>query len=324
MILTYGLRLVCLLLVVVASIHAILDFALSAGRGPILRFLDSLTARQRERALYLLQIAPLLTAVVFAATVCVPEYLLHEPNNPNEPVSGLCIFLASTALLWFGSAAYRGAGLTLRTFGFVRACRDVGNPSGYSAEGLPVVTLRGGGQMFALVGLFRPTILVSQNLLQSGALDDEALGVALDHERSHAANLDNWKIWSLAFIPHLRLPVTAGENWMHHWQNAAEWAADDDAVRDDPARSFLLAEILVKVARCSSPSAPRIVHTALTCGEAGLAARVERLLQDRDNSDQPRRPVLAAISAMALGATAAAAAMAPWVYTLSEHLLHLG
>lgn len=316
--LSYLLRLLCLLVVVIGAIHALVQMVLAACARPLLRLLGSVSSRTRERALYLLQIAPLPAGLFFAGALCMPQYLRLEPSSERESVSLLCLLLAASVVLWFGVFAFRGLRIALRTHRFVR---DVSRSARASVSHgrLPVLTLREAGPLIALVGFFRPSVLVSRSLLAGEVLDTAALALVLDHESSHAAHRDNWKLLSLRLLPGF------GFNpWLHPWQAAAEWAADDDAVCGDPARRLLLAETLVRVARSGPASRPPILHTAFMCREEELASRVGRLLGESAASRPVRRSLVLAGSGFALSLLAAAVVFSPWVYALSESILHLG
>lgn len=323
MILPYSLRLLCLLLLVCGALCAALQLILTRCAPFILRRLESLPARRRERALYRIQIAPALAALFIAATVCIPAYLRFEPTRAAENIGGVCLLLALAVALWIGVSLGRGLRTGLRTLRFTRACRRTGQalPLGGST---PVVALARTPFPVALLGCLRPLILISADLLASNRLHPDALDVALAHERSHARHRDNWKLLSLAFLPHLHRLL--GDPWGPAWRTAADWAADDDAVHGDPSRSLLLAEALVHTARVAvttRASARPVIHTALTSADAGLAARVDRLLHP--SPVLPLRvSLLPSLAAALVLAALAAIATSPWIYPLSESLLHLG
>ena len=182
----------------------------------------------------------------------------------------------------------------------------------------------------------RPRIFISTDLLADGGLDPLALDLILQHEQSHAIQRDNWKLLSLYCLPRLNLPLVGATTWLHQWQSAAEWAADDDAIRGDANRALLLAQTLVAFARrITNARTHEMVSTAFVCGNEGLQLRVNRLLEldlaktdGTGPSSAKMNPsalsAAAALSAMLLGGAAAIAALTPWLHDLSEHLLHLG
>jgi hypothetical protein len=298
--------------------------SLSLNARFILKRLENASARRQERAFYRLQIAPLLAAIFFAGALCLPEYLHYEPTHQSEPVGCVSLLVAAAVTLWFGSALFRGLRLTLRTLLFLRACCRSGHIVRGSVGTPPVVALAEQNPPVALVGFLHPCILISAGLLDTGGLNGDALEVALDHERSHAAHRDNWKLLVLSFLPCLALPLSGSNRWKRHWQSAADWAADDDAVRGDPARSILLAEALVRTARSVTKSHGAVICAALTSAEAGFAARIDRLLRPAQDGGSTRASLPLGMAALLLLGLGVVGIASPWVYALSEHILHLG
>lgn len=322
--LSYSLRLLCVLVVVAGIVLALAQLAPALVARSILRRLDTLSARRRERFLYLLQFGPALLAALAAVALCLPAYLYFEPHREMESVSLVCVLVAAGLGLWFASGLVRGLRLTLRTLRFARASHRSGEL--LSRDGaLPVVAVANPGRPVALIGFFRPRVLVSPAFVRTArSLHPDALPLALAHERSHAAHRDNWKLLSLSLLPRLPRFLSGGDPWRQRWQAAADWAADDDAVQGDSARSLLLAEVLVHAARCAHPAHPPVLSSALTSAEAGLVARVHRLTHPQGAPAPATRPTLPGLAALALLAAALILAFAPCVYSLSEWLLHLG
>lgn len=323
--LSYNLRLICLVVVMTGLLQTVLELTLWISAPLILRLLTSLPIRRSERLLYGLQLTPLLTALLVTGSLFVPQYLRNETNFEAEHVGWLCLLLASAVSVWFGCAALRGLRVAARTMRFITACKRTGCKVQSIHKGFPVLALPGETHCVALVGLFNPFILISGDMIENGGFTSVALEVALDHERSHARQLDNWKLLLLYFLPGLSLRLPGGSTWMQLWQSTAEWAADDDAVRGDSARAFLLAEALVAVARPAAPCHPAMVLTTLASGTADLGTRIDRLIYPRFGSRSPRyRSILLALSAMAFGVAGAIASLILCAHSLSEHLLHLG
>jgi hypothetical protein len=319
-ILSWSLRLLCLLLIVCGLLQATVQLILARCAPLILRRLQAAPARRRERILYSIQLAPSVAALFITAAACVPAYVRFEPNPGPESVSGLCLLLASAGALWITYSLLRGFRIAFRTVRFTRACRRSGQLLLRSSNP-PVLAVARPAYPVALLGFLRPVIVVSAQLLADSRLRPEALTVALDHERSHALHRDNWKLLSLSFLP--RLNLLFRDPWEPSWRAAADWAADDDAVRGDATRSLLLAEALLHAARAVRPSSRPFACTALTSAEAGLAARIDRLLHPRAIRTN-RSSVLPGFSAVILLAALSAIAASPWIYSLSESLLHFG
>jgi hypothetical protein len=318
MTLSYSLRLFCLLTVAAGVVCAALQAALSCCAGFLLRQLHAAASRRRERILFLIQIAPTLLAIFVAGALCFPEYLRHEPARATEPVGWIPLLIAASVCLWFGAALIRGLRTTLRSLRFAGACRDSGRliPP---IQGPPLLAAPQPVPPLALVGFFRPFIVISEKLLDSGRLDPEALQVALDHERAHHHHFDNWKMLFLCFLP--RLP---GDPWLREWRSAADWAADEDASRGDLARSLLLAEAVVRTAGLVRHSAPDVICAALTSADTALAVRVDRLLHPPSASRSAERSLVPTLAGLVLLTILSAAIASPWIYGASEYILHLG
>ena len=327
MILSYTLRLLCLLAVVCGLVTATLQILLALNARSLLGRLDGAAARRRESVLYLIQIAPLLLAILVSVAFCLPEYLRYEPNHESEPVGWLCLLLAAGVASWFGSALLRGFRITLRTLQFARSCRRSGRILHHAGSATPILAVARAENPVGLIGFRRPFVAVSADWLDAGGLNPGALDLAIDHERSHADHGDNWKLLSLSFLPHFGRVFPRSSLWRQHWQAAADWAADDDAARGDRARSFLLAEAIVcaaRAARSIAASREPVISSALTSAEAGLALRIDRLLHPRRTARTAETSLPLGLAVLGLLAAGAAALASPAIYSLSEHLLHLG
>jgi beta-lactamase regulating signal transducer with metallopeptidase domain len=277
MILSFAARLFCVAAISTGLMHLILEFFLWLTSPFVVGRLAKLPARHRERLLYALQLAPIVAAWVLGGVVCIPRYIGSEENRDAEAIGWLCIAVAAAVVVWYGLALLRGCAVAARTLSFARVCRRVSSPISLRRAGAQILSYPGDVYGVALVGLFRPFILISESLLGASGLSHQAIDIVLDHEAAHAAQLDNWKLFSLHCLPSQGLRLRDGKTWAELWRSAAEWAADDDAVGGDSARILMLAETLVAVARRGA-SQPNRLCMALECDESELAARVDRLI----------------------------------------------
>jgi len=324
MILSYPMRLACLVAVSMGLLQIGFELALWLCAPVMLRVVRTLPLRQRERLLYAVQLLPLVLALAFTGLFAVPRYVSNETNFAPEGVGWVCLLLAAALVAWWTARVAGGVRMAVRTARFRRACAGDEAVLSLSRE-TPVVLVGGARPRVALVGLLRPLIFISRSLIEAGGLDAPALEVVLDHERSHAAQGDNWKLLSLHCVPRLNLRLLAGKTWMQLWQNAAEWAADEDAVGGNSARALLLAETLVALARSNSAPGPQLACTNFVCEETELALRVERLI---DRSPERCAPLDYRLG-LALGCVALSGAVviANFISVLGEipeQLLHLG
>jgi len=318
MTLPYLLRLFCLLTIAAGLVDAAAQAILFCAARPILRRLHAAAPRRQERLLYLVQIAPALLAILVAGALCLPEYLIHEPARAAEPVGSVTLLLAASLCAWFGASFLRGLRTVIRTIRFARTCRKTGRIV-HHVRGTPLLAHPDPIPPLCLVGFFRPFIVISRKLLEPGTLNPGALNAALEHERAHIHQFDNWKMLFLCFLPTL-----PRDPWRAPWQLAADWAADDDAACGDPVRSLLLADALVRTARLVTSSRSEVICAALTRAESSLAMRVDRLIHPRSASRANATPLLYGLTSVVLLAVSAAVAVSPWIYSASEHILHLG
>jgi beta-lactamase regulating signal transducer with metallopeptidase domain len=325
MALSYALRLVCVVAVSFGLLQVAFELLLWAAAPVVLRLLPSLSLRFRERTLYLVQLTPAMLALLGTAFCAAPQYIANETNLAPERVGWLCLVLAATIALWLAVRIALGIRMAVRTTQFSRDCRRIADGT-YPAESrIPIVAVSLATPRVALVGLLNPFILISKSLLGAGGLNPLALEIVLDHERSHAAQHDNWKLLSLHCLPRLNLKLPNGKTWMQLWRNAAERAADDDAVGGNSGRGFLLAETLVALARSHAVASPRIACTNFLCDETELALRVESLIQANPEQTLPRSYKLGiAVCFLLAGGAVLLANLASALREVPEHILHLG
>ena len=318
--LTYLERLICLIAVVGGTVHAGTELVLHLIAPFVLRLIESLRSRQRERFLFAMQGIPLLAGMFVTGALCVPQYLRTETNLGSERISSVCVLAALLIALWYGIAALRGVRIALRTMSFLRSMKRAGGHNAFFYRSTPVVVCPGMSGV-ALAGLLRPHILLSEDLAGASGLSGIALEIVLDHECSHARQFDNWKLFALNFVPTLGLK--AARTWMELWQSAAEWAADDDAVKGESSRLLVLAETLVAVARTASPHPP-MVWATLASANAELAARIDRLLVPRAEV-RTARPgyVLWMLAMLLIGVVGLSVSRELPLHDVPEHVLHL-
>jgi hypothetical protein len=333
MVVSYTLRLFCLTMIGLGLLQVSLELMFWGFSGILLRFVDTLRIRQRERLLFTLQVAPFMGALLLTVLLWIPLYARGEAELGPERV-GWCSLAAGAAVaLWFGIALERGLRLVITTARFARACRSAGRVIDCRRIETPILLLPEAGCMIALVGLFKPVICIPQSHID-GSLSPQALEIVLDHEQAHALQLDNWKLFFLMTLPRLHLKLSGGACWMQLWQSSAEWAADDDAIRGDYARALSLAETLVACSRQLIHRNRGIVATTLVSSiearhdqglqRTGLESRVDRLLFQAPVEPSKRGSRLILCAMAALGIAVGLASMAPAFHELSEYLLHLG
>jgi hypothetical protein len=267
----YWLRLLCLCLASFFVLNATLGLTLSVASRRILRMAEKLRPQSAAQLLFALRLLP---AVLGAATVlalCVPSYLLLEPDAAPERVSISCLIIASLSIfVWLGSIvrASRAVAASLR-------CNNSWRQLGMQKSGELIVESE--APLLALAGVFRPRLIISEGVLQ--ALPRDQLEVALLHENAHRSSRDNLKRLLLLVAPDPFPFVSPFPTLEQAWAKFREWAADDQAVQGDSQRALSLASALLQVARMGTGPRLPFLHTSLVAGDHGLSERIDRLIQ---------------------------------------------
>ena len=243
-----------------------------------------------SRFWFLLRLSPAILSAIFVVALFLPSYWRYEPPDTAEgfdvTLTGFALF--ATALI--GWTCMRGAAAWLRArrraAEWMRAARPFGIHGGVRAfevdADVPVM---------ALVGIFRPRLIVTAPLIAALSRDEMEAGIA--HEIAHHSAWDNLKRLLIRVSPDLLGATPAARAMERQWAAAAEQAADSRAGGGDPTVRCALASALVKVARLMpSSDAPRSLEPISTLVDGGdITARVERLLDDRAAATKasPRR-----------------------------------
>ena len=177
-----------------------------------------------------------------------------------------------------------------------------------------------GAPLVALVGVFRPRLVVSETVIRS--LSAEQLDLAWQHENAHGLSRDNLKRLFLLLAP-APIPFLGGGTSLEQcWAKFSEWAADDEAVRGDSQRALALAAALLCVARMGTAPRLSFLHTSLCAGDHHLCARVERLLTLRPPAAKPPSRARCLAFGASLGTAAGITVFLAWPATLlSVHRL---
>ena len=268
MLLPYWLRLVCLALLSVGLMQSALVLLMQLLTPAINRALARLSARWQERACFAMPVIPHIAAFTLAAVVVAPQYILSETNLLKERVGVICVAGALAAAARYGYALVRASCLMRKTL--PRQKPEVA----VCAGGVSIQVAESEYPLLAVSGLLLPKIIVSRHLLDTAMLSPEALQIALAHEAAHIRHYDNLKLFVLSS---LALPVGANAA-VRRWRQAAEIAADRDAVAGSRVRAILLAETLLVAARAVPPHPMATVTLGLLPYEEDLENRIHHLL----------------------------------------------
>jgi Zn-dependent protease with chaperone function len=283
------------------------------------------SARERaSRFWFLLRLSPTILSAIFVVALFVPSYWRYEPPDTAEgfdvTLTGFALF-AAALIGWTcarGAAAWLGA--RQRAAEWMRTARPFGVHAGVGAfevdADVPVM---------ALIGVFRPRLIVSASLVAALSRDEMEAGIA--HEIAHHSAWDNLKRLLIRLSPDLLAATGAARAMERHWAAAAEQAADSRAGGGDPTMRCALASALVKVARLMPPTAaPRSLEPISTLVDGGdITARVERLLDDRVAAAQasPLRARLYAVVLVSLAIAAGYPAPLVTVHEATEALVQV-
>lgn len=318
MLLSYWLRVVCLTLFSMGTIqitlHLLLRFIMPRAR----RSIDRMTARSQECICFAIPVAPHLLALLLTLTVVIPQYLRNETNLLPERVGMVCFVGALAVTLRYLYAFLRGARLLLNK-------QHPEGPPLIIAAGLPVHLTAQAYPQLAVTGLFSPIVILSQHLLANPAFSPELLEIALAHEKAHIRHFDNLKHLMLLslVLPH----EPAREQWLQRWRQAAEIAADEDAVSGSSSRAIQLAETLLIAARNVPAQRAPELSLSLLQHEEDLDHRIHRLLGDNplQPATDPEKPrAIHAAALLAAGACVGFVLVAALFPELVEYVLHLG
>jgi len=323
MLLSYWLRLVCLLLFSLGSLQVAQDLLLRLVMPFAKKGINRMTARGRERVCFAVPVASHVVAVLLALLVVGPQYIRSETNPLQERVGTVCIAGAIAIAARYLYALLRAVQLVLQ----IRRAHKRDDVRVVLAGGMPVHISTEIYPLLAVTGLFSPRIVISRHLFSNAAFSPELLEIALAHENSHVCHHDNLKYLVLASLTLLRPGVRPGGS-LQRWRYAAEIAADEDAVSGNSSRAILLAESLLVAARAVPPRRASVLSLGLLPHEEELDERIGLLLRE----DSVHLPAMTPgwrgiISTAALPLAASCALLhhfAASFHELAEYVLHLG
>jgi Zn-dependent protease with chaperone function len=265
-----------------------------------------------------LRLLPAASSIAFVTVLFVPSYWRYEPRAVEDLDLSLGA-IAIAALIVVAAAAIRGYGAwrraSRRAEAWLRVARPAGSHAGVRAFEIPLEA-----PMMALIGVFRPRLIVTRGVVD--ALSDDELRASVAHEVGHLRAWDNLKRLAMRAAPDLLAGTRTAAAIETRWASAAEHAADGAAGRDTETRCAL-ASALVKVARLT-PRATPIAEPISTLVDGGdIASRVRQLLDD--DAPAPRRRSMRRISIGVLIAAAFALAYGPlllMVHAATEALVN--
>jgi hypothetical protein len=320
MLLSYWLRLACLVLVSVGilkvTLHLLIRLVMTLARPRV----DQMSARFQERIYFITPVASHVLALLVSLLVVAPQYIRGETNPLQERVGVVCVTGAVLVAVRYLYGLLRATKLLLQ----MHPRRHVDEPVVLVGD-TTVHICADGYPLLAVAGLFSPRIVLSQHLLNNASFSPQLLEIALAHEKAHLHQHDNLKHFILASFALAGLGMDGS---LKRWRYAAEQAADDDAVSGCFSRAILLAETLLVAARAIPLQRTTAFWLGLLPHEEELDQRIGRLLRDVPVLAPTVTPSwLHMIYAAAFFLASACAILhlcAASLYEVAEYVLHLG
>jgi len=230
----------------------------------------------RSRFLVRLRLLPAAAALLVSLTATI-AFLVFESRRSGESVSSSIVALACGGALLLGMSGWRWYRLAITTRRTTRAWFANAKPIALEGIAVPALSVETTFPIVAVVGLFRPRLIIARSVLATCTSDE--LRAVLAHEQGHLNRRDNLRRLALMATPDVLawLPISA--RMFSAWYDAAEEAADDNAARSHRDGRLHLASALVKVARIAAgTSLPPVVPAAALYTGSNLETRVRRLL----------------------------------------------
>lgn len=304
MTLSYLSRLLCLCFACFFLVQLLLGLATLLIGSTATRLVEHMKARSAARLVLVLRCTPFVVAVLIVGSLCVPSYLLLEPHAIIEPVGFGCLAAAVLGVVTCAESIVRALRAVRSSHRYAQNCRRSGRQIRLAPQGVSAFVVDVPGPCFSLVGVFRPLLVISSNVLDTLSMDQ--LAAAVRHENAHRISRDNLKRLFLLLAPGIVPFFHVFKSFELTWANFTEWAADDAAVGGRVEHSLSLAEALIRVARLSPAAAPSPLVTSLLGGTSDLVSRIERLLNKPLNSN----PLAHKFSSLTRAASAAVVAAA--------------
>lgn len=283
------------------AINALLCVA-SALIASLMRRANSL--QRSPRFWMAVRLLPAAIAGAFALALFVPSYWQFEPREAVEGFDlSLTIFALIGAVLVIAAIA-RGIAAWTAAARRVLVWMRHSQPLAIADGRIPAALVDAPQPMIALVGVFRPRLLVTRGLID--ALTRSELEAVVAHEMGHYRAFDNLTRLLMRAAPDFLTYLPMAKNIEHRWAAAAEHSADRIGGPDATASRCALASALVKVARLTPPSVPLAEPISTLISGGDIASRVQTLLNDEERLAAANRWPLFAAATACLGVASVA------------------
>lgn len=278
----YTVRCVAATLSVLAIVYIVLSVLVASGWRLLVRFVSQPTSLSSARLLYAVRVMPAAGAILAALWFELPSFLYFEPKGLEEQLGALPIALSALCLLLAGWRVWQAVSVCKRTSELYRDWTG-GQPVSQQEQGLPVFTTSSSAPQLAVIGIRRPRLLLSPDLLV--ALEQPELDRALAHEAAHIRHRDNFRKITLLLC---WFPGMAALE--RRWADASELAADESAV-GNKREALDLASALVKISAMDfATQVPEGLVTNFAGSYATVARRVQLLTSWEKNDRETGGP----------------------------------
>lgn len=262
----------------------------------------------------LLRLAPAAAGTMFAIGLFAPSYWKYEPREGVEGFDVSITLIAAIGVILLIGAGIRVAGAWFSARRRVRNWMARARPMTIAATTLPVYAVDADRPMIALVGVLRPSLLITSGLLD--VLTPAELEAAVAHEIGHKRGLDNLKRLAMCGAPDFLTFFQPARAIERRWAAAAEHVADCISGPNPAAARCALASALVKVARLTPATVGHAEPISTLISGGDIAARVQRLLSDDEHNPAANRSATAALALACI--VASIAAYGPLLRSLHE------
>jgi hypothetical protein len=314
-----------LLVAVVLAVYSLVSLASGVLFILAATWLKERRASRQAAAWFWLRVSPAIAGMAVALGIVLPAFALYEPAHRGEQPGPALLALAGLAVLVLASAAVRFGRLVWAGWRFNRQWLDPASVTSIGGTNLPVHIVDRAGPLVALVGVVRPRLVVSSDVM--AVCSSAELAVITAHETAHLRARDNLKRLLLGACPDVLRWSRLHDRFTRVWSAAAEEAADDDAADPGDTRARVeLAALLVKLARLAPGRACDLRLSSPLIQLDDLGPRVKRLC----DGGAPRQagswgPVVsAAFVVLGVAAALAAPELLPRAHRAAEFLVQFG
>lgn len=254
---------------------------------------SSTRARTIAAARLLPAAAGLLCAGILAAT-----FMRYEPRDTSEAPGLLLVLTASVTLALVGAALRKGLAARRATAECSRLLQTCARAT-TRADGTRIWIVQTDYPVAAVMGIFRPRLLLSARLLEE--CTEPELDAVVRHEQAHVSRRDNLVRAAMLYLPDPLAYLGPGSEMQDAWAAAAEESADDAAAGAEAEARTVLAAALVRVGKMASTPAPRWMPSMAFYEGTNLEHRVRRLLDSGRLRHHMTMPLVPALLAAACG-----------------------